>query len=76
VGLDTTVNVANNLVQMQHDESRAAFEISPIMASLMEKSGWVIKRDRVFTRKPKMIKAKPLSLLWILVRLNTSLPLR
>lgn len=62
VGLDTTVNVCNNLVQMQHDESRAAFELPPIMAKLMENKWLGDKTGQGFYKKSKDEKGKTLIL--------------
>ena len=53
VGLDTTVNVCNNLVQMPHDESRAAFELPPVMAKLMENKWLGDKTGQGFYKKTK-----------------------
>jgi len=53
VGLDTTVNVCNNLVQMQHDESREAFELPAVMAKLMENKWLGDKTGQGFYKKTK-----------------------
>ncbi|MFT6880980.1 MAG: 3-hydroxyacyl-CoA dehydrogenase [Algoriphagus sp.] len=58
VGLDTTVNVCNNLASHKTDESVAAFELPPIMASLMEKKWLGDKTGQGFYKKTKDEKGK------------------
>jgi len=59
VGLDTTVNVCNNLSAiLTNDESLEAFKLPIIMAKLMKTKGWVIKQDKVFTKRQKTKTAK------------------
>ena len=53
VGLDTTVNVANNLVKMEHDESRASFELPSSMQKLMENKWLGDKTGQGFYKKTK-----------------------
>lgn len=54
VGLDTTVNVCNNLkATLKNDESSSAFELPPIMASLMEKKWLGDKTGQGFYKKTK-----------------------
>ena len=53
VGLDTTVNVCNNLVQMQHDEAREAFILPPVMAKLSENKWLGDKTGQGFYKKTK-----------------------
>ncbi|AWV99485.1 3-hydroxyacyl-CoA dehydrogenase/enoyl-CoA hydratase family protein [Arcticibacterium luteifluviistationis] len=54
VGLDTTVNVCNNLkATLKNDESSTAFELPPIMASLMEKKWLGDKTGQGFYKKTK-----------------------
>jgi 3-hydroxyacyl-CoA dehydrogenase len=54
VGLDTTVNVCNNLkATLTNDESVAAFDLPPIMASLMEKKWLGDKTGQGFYKKTK-----------------------
>ncbi|WP_341228614.1 3-hydroxyacyl-CoA dehydrogenase/enoyl-CoA hydratase family protein [uncultured Arcticibacterium sp.] len=54
VGLDTTVNVCNNLkATLKNDESSAAFELPAIMASLMEKKWLGDKTGQGFYKKTK-----------------------
>ncbi|MCL4164946.1 UNVERIFIED_CONTAM: hypothetical protein GTU68_048884, partial [Idotea baltica] len=58
VGLDTTVNVCNNLATHKSDESVAAFELPSIMASLMEKKWLGDKTGQGFYKKTKDEKGK------------------
>jgi 3-hydroxyacyl-CoA dehydrogenase len=54
VGLDTTVTVCNNLkATLTNDESVAAFDLPPIMASLMEKKSLGDKTGQGFYKKTK-----------------------
>ena len=54
VGLDTTVNVCNNLkATLTHDESIAAFDLPPIMATLMENKWLGDKTGQGFYKKTK-----------------------
>lgn len=62
VGLDTTVNVCNNLVQMQHDESRDAFVLPAVMAKLMENKWLGDKTGQGFYKKTKDAAGKTLIL--------------
>ncbi|WP_266362577.1 3-hydroxyacyl-CoA dehydrogenase/enoyl-CoA hydratase family protein [Tellurirhabdus rosea] len=58
VGLDTTVNVAKNLVQMPHDESRASFELPATMQKLMENKWLGDKTGQGYYKKIKDEKGK------------------
>lgn len=63
VGLDTTVNVCNNLsATLTTDESSAAFELPTIMAKLMEKKWLGDKTGQGFYKKTKDAKGKTLIL--------------
>lgn len=54
VGLDTTVNVCNNLkATLKNDESASAFELPKIMADLMEKQWLGDKTGQGFYKKSK-----------------------
>ncbi len=53
VGLDTTVNVCNNLVLMQHDEAREAFVLPAAMAKLSENKWLGDKTGQGFYKKTK-----------------------
>ncbi|KAB7732179.1 3-hydroxyacyl-CoA dehydrogenase [Rudanella paleaurantiibacter] len=53
VGLDTTVNVANNLVKMEHDESRESFQLTPSMQKLMENKWLGDKTGQGYYKKTK-----------------------
>ncbi|MFD2935799.1 3-hydroxyacyl-CoA dehydrogenase/enoyl-CoA hydratase family protein [Spirosoma flavum] len=53
VGLDTTVNVAGNLVKMEHDESRASFELPASMQKLMENKWLGDKTGQGYYKKTK-----------------------
>lgn len=53
VGLDTTVNVANNLVKMEHDESRESFQLTPSMQKLMEHKWLGDKTGQGYYKKTK-----------------------
>jgi 3-hydroxyacyl-CoA dehydrogenase len=54
VGLDTTVNVCNNLKDtLTNDESIAAFDLPPIMATLMENKWLGDKTGQGFYKKTK-----------------------
>ena len=54
VGLDTTVNVCNNLkATLTTDESIAAFDLPPIMATLMENKWLGDKTGQGFYKKTK-----------------------
>ena len=53
VGLDTTVNVASNLVKMEHDESRASFELPASVQKLMENKWLGDKTGQGYYRKTK-----------------------
>jgi 3-hydroxyacyl-CoA dehydrogenase len=58
VGLDTTVNVCNNLVQMQHDEAREAFVLPAAMAKLSDNKWLGDKTGQGFYKKTKDEKGK------------------
>lgn len=58
VGLDTTVNVANNLVKMEHDESRASFELPFSMQKLMENKWLGDKTGQGYYKKSKDARGK------------------
>ncbi|GAA4408137.1 3-hydroxyacyl-CoA dehydrogenase/enoyl-CoA hydratase family protein [Nibrella viscosa] len=54
VGLDTTVNVSNNLYQaLTHDESRDAFQLPSVMQKLMENKWLGDKTGQGFYKKTK-----------------------
>jgi 3-hydroxyacyl-CoA dehydrogenase len=53
VGLDTTVNVANNLVKMEHDESRLSFELPASVQKLMENKWLGDKTGQGYYKKTK-----------------------
>ncbi|GAB4032532.1 3-hydroxyacyl-CoA dehydrogenase/enoyl-CoA hydratase family protein [Spirosoma jeollabukense] len=53
VGLDTTVNVASNLVNMEHDESRASFELPASVQKLMENKWLGDKTGQGYYKKTK-----------------------
>lgn len=53
VGLDTTVNVAGNLVRMEHDESRASFELPTSVQKLMENKWLGDKTGQGYYKKTK-----------------------
>jgi len=59
VGLDTTVNVCNNLkAVLKNDESVSAFELPPVMAKLMENKWLGDKTGQGFYKKVKDEKGK------------------
>ncbi|MBO0939770.1 3-hydroxyacyl-CoA dehydrogenase/enoyl-CoA hydratase family protein [Fibrella sp. HMF5335] len=58
VGLDTTVNVAGNLVKVAHDESRAAFELPSTMQKLYDNKWLGDKTGQGFYKKTKDEKGK------------------
>ena len=62
VGLDTTVNVANNLVKMQHDESRESFQLPASVQKLMENKWLGDKTGQGFYKKTKDEKGQTLIL--------------
>ncbi|GAB3990971.1 3-hydroxyacyl-CoA dehydrogenase/enoyl-CoA hydratase family protein [Spirosoma daeguense] len=62
VGLDTTVNVANNLVKMEHDESRSSFELPSSMQKLMENKWLGDKTGQGYYKKTKDEKGQTLIL--------------
>lgn len=62
VGLDTTVNVANNLVKMQHDESRDSFQLPASVQKLMENKWLGDKTGQGFYKKTKDEKGQTLIL--------------
>ncbi|QJW88059.1 3-hydroxyacyl-CoA dehydrogenase/enoyl-CoA hydratase family protein [Spirosoma taeanense] len=53
VGLDTTVNVAGNLAKMEHDESRASFELPQSVQKLMENKWLGDKTGQGYYKKTK-----------------------
>jgi len=53
VGLDTTVNVANNLAKVEHDESRESFQLTPSMQKLMENKWLGDKTGQGYYKKTK-----------------------
>ena len=53
VGLDTTVNVAGNLVKMEHDESRASFELPASVQKLMANKWLGDKTGQGYYKKTK-----------------------
>ncbi|GAB3951118.1 3-hydroxyacyl-CoA dehydrogenase/enoyl-CoA hydratase family protein [Spirosoma harenae] len=53
VGLDTTVNVAGNLVKMEHDESRTSFELPDSVKKLMENKWLGDKTGQGYYKKIK-----------------------
>ena len=53
VGLDTTVNVAGNLVKLEHDESRASFELPQSVQKLMENKWLGDKTGQGYYKKTK-----------------------
>ncbi|GAB4027047.1 3-hydroxyacyl-CoA dehydrogenase/enoyl-CoA hydratase family protein [Spirosoma koreense] len=62
VGLDTTVNVAGNLVKMEHDESRASFELPESVRKLMENKWLGDKTGQGYYKKTKDEKGQTLIL--------------
>jgi 3-hydroxyacyl-CoA dehydrogenase len=62
VGLDTTVNVASNLVKMEHDESRASFELPASVQKLMENKWLGDKTGQGYYKKTKDDKGQTLIL--------------
>jgi 3-hydroxyacyl-CoA dehydrogenase len=53
VGLDTTVNVANNLVKMEHDEARASFELPASVQKLYDNKWLGDKTGQGYYKKTK-----------------------
>lgn len=53
VGLDTTVNVAGNLVKMEHDESRSSFELPESVKKLIENKWLGDKTGQGYYKKTK-----------------------
>ena len=53
VGLDTTVNVAGNLVRMEHDEARLSFELPQSVQKLMENKWLGDKTGQGYYKKSK-----------------------
>lgn len=53
VGLDTTVNVASNLVKLEHDESRVSFELPASVQKLMENKWLGDKTGQGYYKKTK-----------------------
>ena len=53
VGLDTTVNVANNLVKMEHDESRLSFELPASVQKLYDNKWLGDKTGQGYYKKTK-----------------------
>jgi 3-hydroxyacyl-CoA dehydrogenase len=62
VGLDTTVNVAGNLVKMEHDESRTSFELPQSVQKLMENKWLGDKTGQGYYKKTKDEKGQTLIL--------------
>ncbi|MCK8492256.1 3-hydroxyacyl-CoA dehydrogenase/enoyl-CoA hydratase family protein [Spirosoma sp. RP8] len=62
VGLDTTVNVASNLVKMEHDESRSSFELPTSVQKLMENKWLGDKTGQGYYKKTKDEKGQTLIL--------------
>ncbi|UHG91671.1 3-hydroxyacyl-CoA dehydrogenase/enoyl-CoA hydratase family protein [Spirosoma oryzicola] len=62
VGLDTTVNVASNLVRMEHDESRSSFELPSSVQKLMENKWLGDKTGQGYYKKTKDEKGQTLIL--------------
>ncbi|MBD2756406.1 3-hydroxyacyl-CoA dehydrogenase/enoyl-CoA hydratase family protein [Spirosoma validum] len=62
VGLDTTVNVAGNLVKIEHDESRASFELPESVKKLMENKWLGDKTGQGYYKKTKDEKGQTLIL--------------
>lgn len=62
VGLDTTVNVAGNLVKMEHDESRDSFELPASVKKLMENKWLGDKTGQGYYKKTKDEKGQTLIL--------------
>ncbi|GAB4028165.1 3-hydroxyacyl-CoA dehydrogenase/enoyl-CoA hydratase family protein [Spirosoma gilvum] len=62
VGLDTTVNVASNLVKMEHDESSASFELPASVKKLMENKWLGDKTGQGYYKKTKDEKGQTLIL--------------
>lgn len=62
VGLDTTVNVASNLVRMEHDESRSSFELPASVQKLMENKWLGDKTGQGYYKKTKDEKGQTLIL--------------
>lgn len=62
VGLDTTVNVASNLVKMEHDESRSSFELPASVQKLMENKWLGDKTGQGYYKKTKDDKGQTLIL--------------
>ena len=53
VGLDTTVNVAKNLINVEHDESRESFQLTASMQRLMENKWLGDKTGQGYYKKTK-----------------------
>ncbi|QIP11982.1 3-hydroxyacyl-CoA dehydrogenase/enoyl-CoA hydratase family protein [Spirosoma aureum] len=62
VGLDTTVNVASNLVKMEHDESRSSFALPASVQKLMENKWLGDKTGQGYYKKTKDEKGQTLIL--------------
>ena len=58
VGLDTTVNVAGNLVKLDYDESHSAFELPSVMQKLSDNKWLGDKTGQGFYKKTKDEKGK------------------
>ena len=59
VGLDTAVNVSNNLLKdLDNDESKETFKLPALVKNLYDKKLWGIKQRKVFIKKRliKMVK--------------------
>ncbi len=58
VGLDTTVNVASNLVKLEYDESHDAFQLPAVMQKLMDNKWLGDKTGQGFYKKTKDAKGQ------------------
>ncbi len=58
VGLDTTVNVASNLVKLDYDESHEAFQLPAVMQKLMDNKWLGDKTGQGFYKKTKDAQGK------------------
>ncbi len=58
VGLDTTVNVASNLVKLEYDESHEAFQLPAVMQKLMDNKWLGDKTGQGFYKKTKDAQGK------------------
>lgn len=58
VGLDTTVNVASNLVKLEYDESHEAFQLPAVMQKLLDNKWLGDKTGQGFYKKTKDAKGQ------------------